>query len=612
MLSMTKPSRKTAIILSVVFGLIVVQLGLVGLVVSKIARRSGAHRSQPAHVRTPRQYTGGAPQPVQYGGAPAQPGRSRTAVPASAKTAPKPKPTGPQAAPPQFSMPGGVYSNEFKVGLKAAAAGAVIRYTLDGSEPGESSPAYAEAIPVTQTILLRARSFEKALEPSSIVTATYTMVGNDLLGFSSNLPLVIINSFGQYIGSDRPVPVSVRFIGRSGERAFVSGPADFDGRGDIKRRGYSSLRLPKPSFTFKARDDDGDKVKFSPAGLPAESDWVLYAPYADKTLMRDVLAYELSNKMGRYAPRTRFVEVFVARPNTRLAYRDYLGVYVLIEKIKRGKDRVNIARLGTNDIAEPDISGGYIFKRDHGSMSGNWRGWGGPPRASDDGVGFKTPRGLRLFFVDPKEDELTMGQRDWLARYLTRFEEVLHSARFASPSEGYAKYLDVDAFIDHFWLVEMSKNIDAFRYSAFLHKPRNGKIVVGPCWDWNLSFGNADYYDAYETSGWYHSLLRDTEISWCERLSQDPAYVRRSNARWTELRRDALAPERVLRRVDELAAELKEAQTRNFGRWPIMGRYINPNYYAGATYDDEIAWMKKWIKGRIAWLDRQVPASKKQ
>ena len=99
--------------------------------------------------------------------------------------------------------------------------------------------------------------------------------------------------------------------------------------------------------------------------MPKDSDWVLYAPYSDKTLMRDVLAYELSNKMGRYAARTRFVEVFLNRSGSKLSKRDYAGVYVFEEKIKRGKDRVNIQKLTPEDNSEPNITGGYIFKRDH-------------------------------------------------------------------------------------------------------------------------------------------------------------------------------------------------------------------------------------------------------
>jgi len=282
---------------------------------------------------------------------------------------------------------------------------------------------------------------------------------------------------------------------------------------------------------------------------------------------------------------------------------------VLVEKIKRGKDRVDIAKLKPEDNKEPEISGGYILKRDHGAMSGGGRGggWGGPPRPSDDGQGFITPRRLHLFYVEPNEDELTPAQKNWMTRYVADFERSLYGGSFASPTEGYAKYLDVDAFIDHFWLVELSKNVDGFRYSAFLYKPRGGKLTMGPAWDWNLSFGNADYYDGYETSGWYYDNLREIEISWIYRLKQDPDFMQRAVDRWTELRRDVLATDKILRRVDAMSAQLQTAQARNFRRWPVMGRSISPNYYVGETFDAEVNWMKIWIKDRMTWIDRQFP-----
>jgi hypothetical protein len=463
-------------------------------------------------------------------------------------------------------------------------------------------------------MLVRAACFEPGLAPSMSVTHTYTMLDDDLRGFSSNLPLVVIDVFNQSPSYVDYSPASVRFINGAGARSSLLGPADFDSRAELKRRGFTSLRFPKMSLTLKTRDDDGDKVKSSVFGLPADSDWVLYAPYVDKTLMRDALGYELSNQMGRYAPRTRFVEVFLHRSSGPLSYsRDYQGVYMLAEKIKRGKDRVNIAKLGTNDNAEPNITGGYIIKRDHGAMNNSGRGgWGGgSPRPSNDGVGFITPRGLHLFYVEPDEQELTDAQKKWVTRYFADFERALYGGNFASSTEGYAKYLDVDAFIDHFWLVELTKNVDAFRYSAFLHKPRGGKITMGPAWDWNLSFGNADYYDGNETSGWYYENLRDTEISWIYRLRQDPDYMQRSIDRWTELRRDVFATEKVLARVDAMRAQLQESQDRNYRRWPILGRPIKPNYYVGPTFDAEVNWMKLWIKDRLAWIDRQYPAAPK-
>src|SRR5204863_1700421 len=139
-------------------------------------------------------------------------------------------------------------------------------------------------------------------------------------------------------------------------------------------------------------------------------------------------------------------------------------IYVLAEKIKRGKERVNVEKLKPEDNAEPDISGGYILKRDHGAMSGGGgRGGGGgfgPPRVSNDGVGFITPQGLHMFHGEPEETELSVQQRKWIASYFAEFERALHGPNFKDAKNGYAKYLDVDAFIDFFWLVEFSKNVD--------------------------------------------------------------------------------------------------------------------------------------------------------
>jgi hypothetical protein len=154
----------------------------------------------------------------------------------------------------------------------------------------------------------------------------------------------------------------------------------------------------------------------------------------------------------------------------------------------------------------------------------------------------------------------------------------------------------------------MSKNIDGFRYSAYLHKDRGGKLNVGPAWDWNLSFGNADYYGASDPGGWYTHELRDSEICWFRRLSEDPEFMQRAIDRWGELRRGIFATHTILSRVDEMSAQLNEAQQRNFRRWPILGRRVNPNDFVGDTYEEEIRWMKQWIQKRLAWIDGQFLA----
>jgi hypothetical protein len=295
--------------------------------------------------------------------------------------------------------------------------------------------------------------------------------------------------------------------------------------------------------------------------------------------------------MGHYAPRTRFVELFVRASEHALSMKDYVGVYVLMEKIKRGKDRVHIAKLGPDDRSEPEITGGYIVKRDHSEQGG---------------AKFRTQHGGPYLYVYPKPAQITSEQKRWLRDYFNRFESALYGPKFADPKSGYAAYLDEASFIDAHWLVELSKNVDGFRYSAFLTKDRGGKLRTEPPWDWNRSFGNANYYGGDEPRGWYSPNLRPNEINWSERLREDPAFARALRARWLELRKDVFDPKRIDGRIDALAAQLAEAQARNFRRWPILGRQVTCNAYVGNSFEDEVRWMKKWIERRIAWIDGQV------
>jgi len=157
----------------------------------------------------------------------------------------------------------------------------------------------------------------------------------------------------------------------------------------------------------------------------------------------------------------------------------------------------------------------------------------------------------------------------------------------------------------------MSKNVDGFRYSVFLHKDRGGKLKVEPVWDWNLSFGNADYWGGQFTTQWYHSHLRPNEISWYRRLRQDPEFAQQCADRWSQLRTNEFSIPRLHKRIDEIAKGLEEAQQRNFDRWRIMGERVHANSYVGRNYADEVGWMKRWIRDRINWIDKQFLSAPK-
>jgi hypothetical protein len=409
--------------------------------------------------------------------------------------------------------------------------------------------------------------------------------------FKSNLPLVVLDMSGNPPRHEDGTLVKAKFINTKDGTASMSGKPDFDGLAAIRTRGHSTRDLPKRSYSLHTMDSSTNQTKVPLLGLPAEEDWVLYAPFEDKTMIRDVLAYELARQMGHYAPRTRFVELFIKRSSGTVSMRDYHGVYVLVERIKRGKNRVNIEKLEQDDVSEPKISGGYIVKRDHNEGSGSR---------------FSTRHGGPYYFVYPRPKNINNEQKRYIRNYFNKFEEALYGEDFADPESGYAAYLDVDGFIDSHWLIELSKNVDGFRYSAYITKDRGEKLKPGPAWDWNRAFGNANYYGGNQTRGWYWGVLRPNEISWHHRLREDPAYVRRSAARWHELRKSVFDPKNVSKLVDGYAAELEQAQKRNFERWPILGQHVSSNAYVGESYKDEVQWLKKWIEGRIAWIDKQV------
>ena len=196
-------------------------------------------------------------------------------------------------------------------------------------------------------------------------------VDTNLAGFSSTLPLVVINTFGHSVPalSNAPVWMQVINLGTN-QRASVQGAAEFSGPVKIKLRGFSSLRQPKKSYAVETLDAAGGPADVPLLGMPADHDWILYAPYSDMSLMRDVLAYELSSQLGHYASRTRFVEVFLNDTTNAVALTNYVGVYVLEEKIKIAPQRVALHKLSTNDQAGTDLEGGYLFKKDHLEKAG--------------------------------------------------------------------------------------------------------------------------------------------------------------------------------------------------------------------------------------------------
>jgi hypothetical protein len=200
---------------------------------------------------------------------------------------------------------------------------------------------------------------------------------------------------------------------------------------------------------------------------------------------------------------------------------------------------------------------------------------------------------------------------------MSEFENALAGDNFADPLAGYAKYIDVNSFVDYFILQEVSKNVDGYRLSTFFYKQRDsdgGKLFMGPIWDFNLGFGNANYCTSGSPEGFvldFNKLCPDDYWLipfWWKRLLLDEAFGARVSSRWQELRASVLKEEVVLGYIDSVANVLNaESQARNFTAWNVLNKYVWPNYYVGATFQSEVDWLKGWIIQRLAWLDQNMP-----
>jgi len=498
---------------------------------------------------------------------------------------------------PQFSRQGCLFSEPLTVTLTTATPGVTIYYTTDGTDPFSvprqrpGGSVYTGPIQVSKTMTIRAIAWLPGWRQSNVSSERFSFIGASLRAFRSPLPLMVVDTMGRAVsGTQTPVYGYVIDTDEQGI-ASMTGPTDFAGRAGLNVRGKSSEGFPKQQYHFEVWDDEDRDRAASILELPADADWVLQGPYSDKTLMRNVLVYRWSNEMGRYAPRTRFIELFLKTDDGDLTMNDYVGVYVFMEKIKIAPDRVDITVLDSGDNAVPEITGGYIVKKD---------------KLDGGDVTFRTSRGLELIYDDPIGTDLTQAQRNWIRDFLNAFEAALYGGNFRDPVGGYATFIDIGAFIDHHILVETAKNIDGFRLSTYMFKDRNGKLHMGPIWDYNLSLGNADYLDGWIPSGWYNRLLGDGDYPWWRRLFEDSEFQLQYADRWFELRRGLFATERLLGMIDDYAALLQEPQARNFARWRILGQYVWPNGFVGNTYRQEIEWMKNWLEARLTWLDGQI------
>ena len=352
-----------------------------------------------------------------------------------------------------------------------------------------------------------------------------------------------------------------RGIDDDGVPASVRAPG-FTGAAQIELRGQFSRTLPKKSYALELRDAAGENADAPLLGMPADDDWVLYAAYNDRTLMRNAVAYEASRAIGRYAARTRFVELWI-RGRSR-------GVYVLMEKLE-----LNDARLRGGDDA-------FLLELTS------------PRQAPEKGDGFATPlKRLPIVWEDPDREDLSAVRAAGIRAAVGRAERAIYRGR---PG-AWRRHLHAPSAVDHLLLTELFKNQDGMFASTFLTAPRpSAPLRLGPLWDLDISMGAPGRVPGGRaSSGW---MLAGRP--WAEALYRDPAFARAFARRWRELRRDGLGG-RVLRTVNRYERRLRGAARGDLRRWPA-GR---PHRPAG-SYASHVRFLEAWLERRIAWIDRNA------
>ena len=406
----------------------------------------------------------------------------------------------------------------------------------------------------------------------------------------SNLPIVVIETDGHVNIPDEPkVLGNMKIIWhQDGSRNYltdVNNPAflNYDGRIGIERRGSSSQNLQKKPYGLETlQDDNVTNNNVSLLGMPRENDWALNSLAYDQTGMRDVLSYELSERLGQYASRRVYCEVVING--------DYKGLYAFMEKIKADDNRVNIEKMDATCNSYPEVTGGYITKTD--KTTGNDPvAWTMPSYGS----GWWTSNNDFVHHY-PKPSEITSTQGNYIKSV---FMDLASKAgnHDISVTNGFPAIIDVHSFVDFMIIAEFASNVDVYTYSTFFHKDRKGKLRAGPVWDYNLAYGHDEFGNRSRYDVWQFNNNDNTGPKFWKDLFDTDMFRCYLAKRWHELTSDGnvLDYNVLCDRIDEIDEWIAEGVERDNQKWHKM-----------TQHDSEVQSLKTWIQQRINWLNQHI------
>lgn len=406
---------------------------------------------------------------------------------------------------------------------------------------------------------------------------------------TSNLPIVIVDTEGgQGIPDEPKIGATMKIIDNGAgvvnhvDDVANAASLNFDGHIEIETRGATSnCCSDKKQYALTTYDDDIEKDNVSLLGMPKENDWILNGFAFDPSLMRDYISYQLSLKIGQYASRGKYCEVVLNG--------EYMGVYVLQEKLKADDNRIDINKIESTDTEGKQLTGGYITKSDktEGSDVAAWY--------MENYTGGETA----FIHEHPKPTTVTPEQNEYIQKVFLSLASTA-AGRNSSLEDGYPAIIDLPSFVDFMIINELASNADAYQFSTFFHKDRNAKLRAGPVWDFNLTFGNDLFFWGFDrslTDGWQFSNGDNVGAKFWKDLYDDPVFNCYLSKRWHELTAagQPLHPAEIHTFIDAVVADISEAAARNHARWGI-----------GEDYQDHVSAMKQWVNDRVSWMSGQL------
>lgn len=395
----------------------------------------------------------------------------------------------------------------------------------------------------------------------------------------SGLPLVVINTVDAVEPYDKVNDIGcyVRIINT--DHSFVLDSAT------TRLRGNASTQFPKKPYRIKFDS------KQKPLDAPAKAKkWTLINNYGDKTLMRNLLAFHISQQMGMpYTPYGQPVDVVLNG--------EYKGCYQLCDQIEVNKNRVNIDEMETSDISGEALTGGYLWEID--AYAYEEKSW------------FNSNHNIPVTIKSPDEDDITPAQSQYIRDFFNAMESDVYGNHFADPVNGWRRLLDAETFLKHFLIGELSGNTDTY-WSVYQYKKRGeDKVYTGPVWDFDIAFDN-DYrtYPLNNKSEFVcfsgGSVAGDMGTFVRRIVLQDPNTMSELKSHWQVGRCNQITEEDLCQWIDSMALAMDRSQQLNFMRWNILHNQEHMNPVARGSYAAEVNYLKEYITKRIQWMDNRL------